>query len=132
MRIWKLNANRLEGLAIERAVNHIASERSTIHRVPLDFNVPVIAGCLNVLGSGKRVRRRFVLSGAVVHADFIEDERVSNAVCPSLKEDNVLQVLRLKSVNGCSSELGKRNPDLNPTSSGSRRRISPEIGRAHV
>src|ERR1700674_596711 len=118
MRIWKLDADRLEVLAIKRPVDHIAAERRSVQRVPTNFNVPVVPGCLHVLGSRKRVRRRFVLGRPVVDPNFVEDERVSNAVCPSLKENNVLQVLRLKSVNGCGSELGKRNPDLNPTSSG--------------
>src|SRR5260370_42325476 len=104
MRIGKLNADLLEALAIKRPVDHIAAERRTVQRVPMDFNVPVVAGCLYVLGSRKRPRRRFVLGRTVVDADFVEEEGMPQAVCAPLKENDVLQVLRLEGVKGCRTK----------------------------
>src|SRR6266478_7803907 len=114
MRIWKLDTDGLEVLAIKRAVNHIAAERRTIQRVPMDFNVPVVPGGLHVLGSRKRIRRRFVFGRAFVDPDFIENERVSHAVWLALQENDVLQVLRLERINGCGAKFRERNADLNP------------------
>jgi len=88
--------------------------------------VPVVAGCLFVLGGGKRVRRRVCPGRTVVDPDFVQDERVAAPVCPSLKEKDVLQILRLESVNGCSMKFSERNPVLNPLPCGqNRRRIYP-------
>src|ERR1700744_655323 len=38
-----------------------------------------------------------------------------NAIRTSLKKDDVLQILWMKSINGCALEFSERNPHLHPT-----------------
>src|SRR5450755_153497 len=118
IRSRQLNAHRFEVFAVERAIDHVASECGAVDRVPTNFDVPVITDSTDIFGSGP--------AGAgcgwiVIDTNLIDDERVLRAISVALMKNNVLYELRPKFIDRSRMELGERDSHLDPLS---RRNVS--------
>ncbi len=117
MNIWQLDSDGLEVFAIERAIDDIAAQFGVRNGIPLDINVPVISRGTDILRRGKRSSGSLVggRRGFVIHANFIQNQHVARAVRAALQQHDVLQLFRMKLVNGSGTKSGKRNRNLHPT-----------------
>src|SRR5580698_4291856 len=119
MDIRQLNADRLEGAAVERAEDHKPGWSSGLVSFPLDNDMAVIAGGSNVLGRWKNyglaadVQRRIF-----IQAEIVDDQRVPGSVRSALMEDNALERFRMKRIDRICMQLCQRDANLNPASCG--------------
>src|SRR2546429_4433569 len=83
----ELDADRLECLAIKRAVDDVPRERRTVYRVPAHIYVAVVSHRSGMCWN--RHRRLFPFRGIVPHPIFIDDPAMPPSIGAALIKDNI-------------------------------------------
>src|SRR5437870_12826639 len=78
---------------------------------------------------GRRKRGSFIGGNVIVDRNFVKQKRVAHAIAFSLKEDHVLHILRLKTVNRSRMKFVQRNADSHPAPGSEVASESPERNR---
>src|ERR1700730_1064600 len=82
----ELNANGLEVLPVEGAINHVAAKRGPDHRNPADFHVP--GATVHPPIPRHRQRSLSALRAIVFNPTFIDSESVPPAIGASLMKND--------------------------------------------
>lgn len=123
-----VNAGKLDSdwrvtVAVEGAVDDVATEGGEFSGVPFEFDVAVVPGGTEVGWGG----HRGCAGGIVIDANFIDDQRVWGVVSAALMKRNAAQVLGPEGINGCGVAIGERDAHLYPAAGGQISGVLSEI-----
>jgi hypothetical protein len=97
-------------VAVEGAIDHVACQGWSFHRVPLDLHVAVVADGSHILWSGHGGSARRI----IVDANLIDNQRMTHAIGATLMEGDVLYVFGFEGIDRCCTTVGEWDANLYP------------------